>query len=148
MSETELARWLAALGDGSKEQFWVGMQVGKAMGEAFGAKSTKTEECTFNQNYELVVLSLITALEQSGNEVTAILDVPQGAIADTKLPADLWSFGGNLRFDIIDEAPMRVRVVGHSEIKGQVFDWGKGKRALRAVFSNVETYVRRCTTSQ
>lgn len=148
MAETDIARWLAPLGDTSKEQFWAEMQVSKALGESFGLKSERTEECTFNQNYELVLLALIVALKQSGNEITAIMDVPQGAIADSKLPGDLWSYPGSLRFDIIDEAPTRVRVVGHSEIKGQMFDMGKGKRALKAVFSAAEEYARRLAPSR
>lgn len=143
MSDTDIARWLAPLGDASKEQFWMEMRISKALGDSFGLKSEKTEERTFHQNYEVVLLALIIALKQSGNEITAIMDVPQGAIADSRMPGDLWSYPGTLRFDIIDEAPTRVRVVGHSEVKGQMFDMGKGKRALNAVFSTAESYVKR-----
>jgi hypothetical protein len=48
-----------------------------------------------------------------------------------------------LQFDIVEQAEGKVQVAGASEIKGQMFDWGKGNRALKDMLAKTEPFARR-----
>jgi hypothetical protein len=57
---------------------------------------------------------------------------------------DIWSYGGMLTIEFIDESPSRIVVSGESEIQA-MFDWGKGKRALEEIFIATGRYLQRLT---
>ncbi len=61
------------------------------------------------------------------------------------MSTDIWSYGGMLTIEFSDESPSRIVVSGESEIRGQMFDWGKGKRALEEIFSETGRYLQRLT---
>jgi len=147
ISEKELADLLAPLTKLSSGDYYLAMKAGEALGKAMGIKSTKQLQKIFPTQYQYtsVVLACVLALRHLQHEIVSLYDTPRGSIIELKMSTDLWSFGGMLTVEFIDEGPSGIVVNGESEIKGQMFDWGKGKRTLEEIFSATERYLKRLT---
>ncbi|MGH8427640.1 MAG: hypothetical protein ACRES7_06630 [Gammaproteobacteria bacterium] len=141
-SGKDVADLLAPLGGLSGGQLELAMKAGEALGKTLGFESSKSVERIFPFSYRVAVRSAAFALRSLGQEITAVFDTPRGAVLETKLPTDIFSLGGTLSLEIVEEDSTQVRITGSSEIKGQKFDWGKGKRSLRDVFDEIEHYGR------
>ena len=148
MSEKDLANLLAPLTQLSGNSFFLSMKAGEALGKAMGMKSSKQLQKIFPGPYQYAtaVLACILAIRHMGREIISLFDTPRGSVIEIKLPVDVISFAGTLTIEIIDESPSRIVLNGTTEIQGQKFDWGKGKRALEQVFESTEQYLRRLTT--
>jgi hypothetical protein len=119
------------------------MKAGQALGQTLNLASKKNVERTFSARYGSVALSVILAIKNSGREIVQVMDVPKGAFVEAKMGSDMFSLGGTLMFDILDNGPNNVSVLGVSEIKGQMFGWGKGARALNDILDKATQYLRR-----
>lgn len=123
------------------------MQMAVSAGEAFwvarGIKTVKSARAELAVPYPVAVRALVFALTGLGRQIRTAFDTPQGAYFETDLARDLLSRGGTLQFDLIERAPGAIEIAGASEIKGQIYDWGKGKRALAEVMAKMETFARR-----
>jgi hypothetical protein len=140
MSEKEVADLLAPIAGLSTALLQLSFKTGEALGETLGIKSGKKVEKVFSYPYVSVVRALVLALGSLKHQITALFDTPRGCAIEAKLPTDIFSLGGSLFFEIVEEGTSQVRIIGSSEIRGQMFDWGKGKRALRGVFDKIEHY--------
>ena len=140
MSEKEVAQLLAPI-PGLRELFELSMKVGKGVGTALGISRKSGKTKVFASPYPSIVRATALALGSLGQEITALFDTPRGSTIEARLPIDIFSFGGSLLLEIVEEGVSEVCIIGSSEIKGQMFDWGKGKRALREVFDKIERYV-------
>lgn len=143
MSGLDIAKLLAPLAGMPAAGLHVAMEAGGALGRRFGFKASKSAETILATSYPVAVRSLVFALHGLGHELTVAFDTPSGAYVEATLCADLLAAAGTLQFDLVDAGGGAVRIKGVSEIKGQMFDWGKGKRALAAVFEKADAYGRR-----
>lgn len=141
MTEKEVAQLLAPIGGLSGNLFHAAMKVGEATGKALDIASRRSMDQVFPALYPHVVRSLGLALASLQHQPTLLFDTPTGSVIETKMPVDIFSLGGSLQFEIVDEGG-QVRVLGRSEVKGQWFDWGKGKRSLWEVIRKTEDYLR------
>lgn len=140
MSEKEVADLFAPLAGLPSALLQLSFKAGQALGETLGIKSGKKAERDFAYPYVSVVRALVLALGSLKHQITAVLDTPRGCAIEATLPTDVFSLGGSLFFEVVEEGTSQVRIIGTSEIKGQMFDWGKGNRALRGVFDKIEHY--------
>lgn len=113
----------------------------EALGTRLNIESKKTAERTFDAPYEPVVKAFLLALQAQKLRLSVAFDAAHGACVEAELQNDMFSRGGTLSFSITD-AGASTTVAGTSEIKGQMFDWGKGNRALAGLFDNTERYLR------
>jgi hypothetical protein len=143
LSMSDLASQLAPISGLPGGVLHVAMEAGGALGRSFGFTARKKAETRLAASYPTAVRALVFALHSIGRELTAAFDTPAGAYFEAKLPGDIFSPGGSLQFDVIEERPGAVRIAGASEIKGQMYDWGKGKRALADVFEKTEAFAKR-----
>jgi hypothetical protein len=143
LSMGELASQLAPLSGLPGGVLHVAMEAGGALGRGFGFAARKRAEARLAASYPTAMRALVFALHSMGRELTAAFDTPAGAYVEAKLPGDIFSPGGSLQFDVVEEGPGAVRIAGASEIKGQMYDWGKGKRALAEAFEKTEAFARR-----
>ncbi len=148
MSEKEIANLLAPFTQLSGDSYYLSMKESEALGKALGLKSSKQLQKIFPGPYQYAttVLACILALRHIGREIISYFDTPRGSVIEVKLPVDVLAYAGTLTIEIIDESPSRIVLNGTTEIQGQMFDWGKGKRALEQVFESTEQYLRRLTT--
>ncbi len=86
---------------------------------------------------------MIAALNARGPGLSLAADTRSGAYLEGSLPRDVLSHEGIVAFDVIDRGDDGTEVLASSEIKGQMFAWGKGTRALNAVLDAAEALVRR-----
>lgn len=114
----------------------------ESIGKGFGFKTEKTAELNLACAYPAAVRALVFALSSQRYGLTTAFDTPKGAYFEATLPRDIWSSPGTLQFDLVEQGPAAVQLRAESEI-GQVYDWGKGKRALNGVMEKVEEFARR-----
>lgn len=118
------------------------LSAGDALGRSLGLESHSQIERRYSLPYVPVVRGLLLGLRALSYEVAAIFDRPRGAFVEARLPTDFFSMGGIIQFDVIDQPDGTVTIAGQSEIKGQKFDWGKGKRALNDAFDKTDQFAR------
>lgn len=114
----------------------------ESLGKGFGFKTEKTAQITLTCGYPAAVRALVFALSSQRYGLTTAFDTPTGAYFEATLPRDIWSSPGTLQFDLVEQGPNAIQLSGESEI-GQIYDWGKGKRALSGVMEKVEQFARR-----
>ncbi len=141
-TDEDIAKSLAPITGMPAEMFNLAMKAGEALGKSLHIKSKKQVEKSYTYAYADVVRAVALVLASLNRDLAAIFDTKRGSVIEARLPKDIFSLGGTLRFEIIDNGPSQVRIIGSSEISGQMFDWGKGKRALNEVFDKVEQYLR------
>jgi hypothetical protein len=59
-----------------------------------------------------------------------------GCTIDAELPSDLFALAGTLSIEILRSA-QRTRVTAATNIAGQWMDWGKSRRALEKLFTDL-----------
>lgn len=84
----------------------------------------------FSFEYSQLVLCLVVALWNAGREIVALYDTQQGAIIQTRLAMNLWSWPMHLSFEVVDEIGPFSRLTGATVVKRQLYDWGRGKNTL------------------
>jgi hypothetical protein len=60
-----------------------------------------------------------------------------GCLFEAELPSDMWSFAGDLFIEVRKEGTGTV-AEARTVIKGQLFDWGKSKRCLEELLSDLD----------
>lgn len=142
-SMRDVAELLAPYTPLSEKRFYRSMKWGSALWRTLGVKTRKQFEKSYPAPaiYASVVLAFFLALRDVGLEIVALSDTPTGSMLEAKLPIDIWSLGGSLTLEIIDAHPTEIVVRGVSEVKGQVYDWGKGLRTLQEVFLAAQHYI-------
>lgn len=143
MSAEGIAKALAPLSGLPGGALHLAMEAGESLYVSMGLKTGKTAELSLASSYGSAVRGLVFALTSLGHDITAAFDTPSGAFFEATLPRDFLSRPGTLQFDVVDAGPNAARISGASEIKGQIYDWGKGKRALAEVFAKTEAFARR-----
>lgn len=103
-----------------------------------GIKCKKTMEQEFSRSYSTAVLSLALSLKAKESNIVAIDDTQDGSVIEAELPPDWKCFPVRPFYEIIDKGTSTILIKGISIIKGQLIDYGKGKKTLREIFANTE----------
>jgi hypothetical protein len=143
MSTDQIAKLLGPLSGLPSGAFQVSIEAGNAIGRSLGFKSSKSAETLLACDYPCAVRALVFALTGQKYALTTAFDTPHGAYFEAQLPNDLFALGGTLQLDLAEAGPGQIRLSGTSEIRGQMFDWGKGKRALADVFAKTQAFAAR-----
>jgi hypothetical protein len=143
MSDGDLAKVMGAVSGLPAPVAQGVLSLGDAMGKALGLKSNFVVIHTCATPYTTAVRGLLLALRATKHGINAAFDSPKGAYVEAQLPRDFFSLGGTVQFDISETANDTASISAKSEIQGQKFDWGKGKRALNEVFAKADQFARR-----
>lgn len=92
-------------------------------------------ELVFSCSYGAMVKAIFLAIQGSKRELISYHDESWGARIVTTLDKSMPVQLGSLTFDITDESPAVVRVIGVTEIKRTPFDFGRGKRLANDVLT-------------
>lgn len=104
-------------------------------GPVFGTYERTSK--VFSVEYSQLVLCLIVALWNARREIVALYDTQQGAIIQTRLAMNFWSWPMHLSFEVVDEVGSFARLTGATVVKRQLYDWGRGKNTLDDTIKNV-----------
>lgn len=143
LSDADLAKVMGAASGLPAPVAQVMLSASDALGKSIGLKSSAAVTRNFAMPYTPAVRGLLLALRATGHGITAAFDTPHGAYVEAGLPRDFLSLGGTVQFDIAEDADRSVTMSGQSEISGQKFDWGKGKRALNEALDKADQFARR-----
>jgi|GEM_PF-3360526 len=114
----------------------ISQSLGKAMGLKSRQQCVKIHTCT----YDKAVLSYFMAVKQMELDIQTLYDTNTGSALEAKLPNDVFTLGTRLKLEIIDEAS-QIRVRASTEVKGQLYDWGKGSRLLNDLCEAANQYI-------
>ena len=142
-SKSTITTGLAGGAGMDKSDFLGAVLVGEQLGKSLGLSSKKEVSRRFRDPYEIVLKAMVMAMTAGDTGLTAATDTRRGAILMGGMPSDILSLGGRVEFDVMDLGEDGAEVIGASEIKGQMFAWGKGKRALNGVLDEAERLARR-----
>lgn len=122
--------------------------LGDALGRSLGWKTGKSKTDVFVAPYAIVALGLFLAFDSLNYPLATLFDTPTGAFVEARLPIDLFSMGGVLKFDLFDEGAAQVRIVGTTKIEGATFDLGKSKRAPNDIFARTQEFSARLLSTR
>ena len=145
LSLEAMAKVLAPISGMSAGLFTAAAAGGEALGKSMGFSTGKTSELSLACSYPAAVRAIVFALSAMRYQITSAFDTAAGAYVEAAMPGDLFAAGGTLKIDLLDAdgSGKPLRMIGATEIQGQLFDWGKSKRALAELSAKVEAFARR-----
>ncbi len=84
----------------------------------------------------IVIVSALCSLARHGQVLQQVQQFEDGCLLEATLPSDMWSWEGSL-YVSVHKTAAGTRVDGATQIKGQLFDWGKSKRCLETLFADI-----------
>ena len=84
-----------------------------------------------------IIVSALCSLARHGQVLKHVQQFDDGCLLEATLPSDMWSFEGTLSVNI-HQTTAGTRIDGSTKIKGQIYDWGKSKRCLEALFDDMK----------
>ncbi len=107
------------------------------LGAQLGIKTGKERSETLQSPPGTVIVSALCSLARHGQALQQVRQFEDGCLLEAILPSDMWSWEGRL-YVSVREAGTGSRVDGATQIEGQLFDWGKSKRCLAALFADLK----------
>ncbi|MGH6837677.1 MAG: hypothetical protein ACREDT_02520 [Methylocella sp.] len=104
---------------------YLGIKTGKAR--------SKTIQCPPGK----AIVAVLCAFARQGQEIRQVQQFEDGCMLEAKIPSDFWSWEGSL-FVTIHVSNDATRVDAATNIKVQLYDWGKSNRYLERLFSAIE----------
>jgi len=101
-----------------------------------GIKTGKTRSQLFDKPPGQILVTLLCSLARHGQHLRRVRQVQDGCVFEAAIPSDMWSFEDGLVITVCREGSGTVVEAG-TIIKGQLYDWGKSKRCLAALFTDL-----------
>jgi hypothetical protein len=102
----------------------------------WGIKTGKSRNEFIAKPAGTVLVSILCSLARSGHTLRGAHQLTDGCILVAALPSDLFALEGDLIVTIA-RSTNGTQVEAKTEIKGQLFDWGKSTRCLDALFTEL-----------
>jgi hypothetical protein len=103
-----------------------------------GIKTSKSDSRFIARPAGEVLVALLCSLARHGREVRNAQQTADGCVVTAALPSDLFALEGDLIIAVA-RRPGGAQVDAHTDIKGQMFDWGKSRRCLEELFAELMT---------
>lgn len=102
-----------------------------------GLNTGKEQRRIFPKPPGRVIVALLCSLARRGRPLRQVRQAADGCMFEATLPSDVWSFAGDLLVEVRADAA-GTAVEARTVVKGQLFDWGKSKRCLEELLSDLE----------
>ena len=102
----------------------------------WGIKTSKARNEFIAKPAGTVLVSILCSLARSGRTLRGAHQLTDGCILVAALPSDLFALEGDLIITVA-RSTNGTQVEAKTEIKGQLFDWGKSTRCLDALFTEL-----------
>ena len=106
------------------------------LNERLGIKTGKTRCERLAERPGKVLVALLCSLAENGQKLGDVDQAIDGCTLQAAIPSDLWSLKGDLIVTVRTEGNTTVIEAGLT-IPGQLYDWGKSRRALDKLFADV-----------
>jgi hypothetical protein len=110
-------------------------KLSQPISERLGLKTGKSRTQFFPQPPGTVLVAVLCSLAENGQQIGNIIQAQDSCTLEAALPSDIWSLQGNLRA-CIRRANAGTSIDVEILIPGQIYDWGKSKRALDRLFDD------------
>jgi hypothetical protein len=109
--------------------------------EKLGMKTGCARSATFHELPGTMLVAILCSLAQNGHKLQTVTQASDGCVIDAQVPSDIWSLAAELRIALqpVEEGTLIDAAV---TVKGQYFDWGKSRRAIDRIFSDITTLAR------
>lgn len=97
-----------------------------------GVKTGKSRSAAFAVPPGEMLVRLLCSLAKEGRAVRDVHQLSDGCIVKAALPSDLFALEGYLIVAVVRQG-RATRVDAHTDIPGQMFDWGKSTRCLETL---------------
>jgi hypothetical protein len=88
-----------------------------------------------------MIVAVLCSLAQNGQQLQRVAQIECGCTIKASLPSDMWSLAGELHV-AIRAVQNGTEIVAATTIKGQLYDWGKGRRALDRLFNDIPSLAK------
>lgn len=112
-------------------------QRGRALALRRGWRVEKSQEVEIPAPIGRVIARVLCSLAYHGQVVHSVDQREDGCTLTAEIPSDPETFGGVLRVSIGRGQPGSTVVRAKAHIPGQLYDWGKSKQTLAALFNDV-----------
>jgi hypothetical protein len=102
-----------------------------------GIKTGKSQSRFIARPAGEVLVELLCSLARHGREVREAQQTQDGCAITASLPSDLLALEGDL-IVAVTKRPGGAQVDAHTDIKGQMFDFGKSRRCLDELFADLQ----------
>lgn len=106
--------------------------------EKMGINTGKASIQTLPFGLHETIVRCMCCIAKEGLPVTKIELAKNGLIVMVTMPSDLWSWAGEMVVSMEalgEETQMNI----NTKIKGQLFDWGKSKRRIELLLSDIQS---------
>jgi hypothetical protein len=103
---------------------------------SWGVKTGKERSDTVAAPVGEVIVRVLCSLARRGQEVIGVEQHDDGCTITATLPSDVWALGGKM-IVAVRRDPRGARIDAATLIEGQWIDWGKSKRRLELLLSDV-----------
>ena len=110
--------------------------VAAAIGTSLGIKTGKERSETVDLPIGRAIVSILGSLAAQGYPIKEVHQAQDGCAIEATMPPGLASYDGTVFVTVAAEGE-RSRVEARTAIGGQLYDWGKSKRALERIFSDL-----------
>ncbi|RMD62953.1 hypothetical protein D6833_06235 [Candidatus Parcubacteria bacterium] len=104
---------------------------------ALGVKTGKVRRAFFAAPVGKVLVAALCSLARHGQPLHKVEQGQDGCLLKAGIPSDMWSFAGDLVITV-QRVEQGATVEAATVIKGQLYDWGKSKRILTALFDDIK----------
>jgi hypothetical protein len=103
----------------------------------FGIRTGKERTAVIEAPVGRGMLRVLCSLARHGQSLRGVKQGADGCVFEALLPSDPMSMEGDLTVSV-RRREMRTEVSAATNIKGQLYDWGKSRRCLDAFFEDLQ----------
>ena len=110
--------------------------IGVVINSKLGIKTGKSRTAKLDEPTGQVMVDVLCALAKQPWPLAEVHQGESGCVFEASLPSDLWSLEGSVVVTV-ERTGTKTWVKAATNIPGQLYDWGKSKRALDKFFSDL-----------
>ena len=110
---------------------------GRAFALKRGLHTGKSRDDQMPAPVGLAIATVLCSMAYHGQRVKSVEQGENGCTLVGEIPSDRKTFGGELRISIERLDNRRATVQATANIPGQLYDWGKSKQTLAALFADI-----------
>jgi len=111
-------------------------KVSSKLGVAIGIKTTKARQMHLPHNFGHVLLGTICSLAKHCMKIQSVSETQQSCMIEAVLPSSMWAWQGTIRLAVVAE-DTGTGLIAETEVPGQLYDWGKSKRTIEKLLSEI-----------
>jgi len=115
---------------------YAGGLAGREMSKAFGMRVERAESMRYAQPIGQVTAALLCALARNGYPIKRVVQAEDGCFLEAVLPSNWQTWRGSIACTVRAGSGATEVQIG-TEVRGQRVDWGRGKKVISTLLTEV-----------